>query len=562
MKINANIKGILGTAVILLAVSLIFVPDMVPQQDQSQEITDLPPLQQDQQEGNPKLEYLLFKLLEKAERDGIPAARDFAILREIDMEADDIRVVLEADYQGLEDQAHTAAGMVSRQVESLGGRVETTHNHKVQCMVPLSSLMNYVLLPTVKYVRLPIKPEIFDVTSEGVAATGADRWHALPDYRSTQSAKICILDAGFKDYEALLGTDLPASVTTRSFRADGDIYASKHGTACAEIVHDMAPDAQLWLVNFQTQVEMGNAIDWIIDQGVQIISFSMGSYLGGAGDGTGPYCELVKKAADAGLTYVTSAGNGASDHWRGTFNDPDNDGWHNFSGGDEILNFNVAAYYLVSAQMKWNDWGTWDGNKYSGSNQDFDLYLYIRSGSSWMNVTRSSNSQTGSQWPIEYIGGWYSRTTRDWGIAIKKRNANKRVIFDVWIPTHSGNLQYRSMSRSLSTPADSPRGITVAAVHWQTDVLESYSSQGPTADNRVKPDIAAPSVVSCNAYGSQGFNGTSAACPHVAGAFGLLMGKTPYTLDQIKAILEGRVLELGPSGKDNQFGKGRLKLTP
>jgi len=562
MKTNIKNKGILVIPIALLAVSLFFVPPMIPQQDQTLEITDLPALQENPADGHPKMEYVLFKLLEIVERDGIPAARDFAILREIDMEADNIRVVLEADYQGLEGQIHTAAGMVSRQVEGLGGIVEATHNHKVQSMVPLSSLMNFVLLPTVKYVRLPIKPEIFDVTSEGVAATGADRWHALPDYRSPQSAKICILDAGFEGYEALLGSDLPASVNARSFRADGNIHASKHGTACAEIVHDMAPDAQLWLVNSGTLVEMENAIDWIIEQGVQIISYSMGSYIAGAGDGTGPFCELVKKAADAGLTYVISAGNGASDHWRGTFNDPDNDGWHNFSGGDEILDFNVAAYYLVSAQMKWNDWGTWDGNDYSGSNQDYDLYLYIRSGSSWMNVTRSSNSQTGSQWPQEYISGWYSSTTRDWGIAIKKKNANKRVIFDVWIPSHSGNLQYRSMSRSLATPGDSPRGVTVAAVHWQTDVLESYSSQGPTADNRVKPDIAAPSVVSCNAYGSQGFNGTSAACPHVAGAFGLLMGKTPYTLDQIKTILEGRVIELGPSGKDNQFGKGRLKLTP
>ena len=561
MKKNAKRKAILGTAVILLAASLIFVPRMVSQQNPSLEITDLEPLQVDQREGHPKLEYLLFKLMEKAERDGIPAARDFAFQREIDMDGDNIRVVLEADYQGLAGQARTAAGLVKRQVESLGGRVETSHNHKVQSMVPLSSLMNFVLLPTVKYVRLPIKPMTFDVTSEGVAVTGADQWHALPGYRSPTPAKICILDAGFKDYEALLGTDLPASVTARSFRADGNIYASKHGTACAEIVHDMAPDAQLWLVNSGTMVEMENAIDWIIEQGVQIISYSMGSYTGGAGDGTGPFCECVKTAADAGITYVISAGNGASDHWRGTFNDPDNDGWHNFSGGDEILKFNVSAYYIVSAQMKWNDWGTWTGVDYTGSNQDYDLYLYIWTGSSWTYVTKSSNTQTGSQWPTEYISGWYSNSARDWGIAIKKKNANRRVIFDVWIPTHNGNLEYRSTSRSLATPGDSPRGVTVAAVHWQNDILEPYSSQGPTADNRVKPDIAAPSVVSCNAYGSQGFNGTSAACPHVAGAFGLLLGKTPYNLDQIKAILEGRVKELGPSGKDNQFGKGRLKLT-
>jgi subtilisin family serine protease len=61
-------------------------------------------------------------------------------------------------------------------------------------------------------------------------------------------------------------------------------------------------------------------------------------------------------------------------------------------------------------------------------------------------------------------------------------------------------------------------------------------------------------------YGPTAFLGTSASAPHVAGAFALLSGKTPYSLEQIYAILQNRAVDLGPAGKDNQFGYGRLNL--
>gem|GEM_PF-6286135 len=53
----------------------------------------------------------------------------------------------------------------------------------------------------------------------------------------------------------LLGKELPASVVAHSFRSDQDIFANEvHGTACAEIICDMAPNTRLWLVNFSTDL--------------------------------------------------------------------------------------------------------------------------------------------------------------------------------------------------------------------------------------------------------------------------------------------------------------------
>lgn len=429
----------------------------------------------------------------------------------------------------------------------------------IQSVIPIDGLEEISNLSNVKYLRLPKKPVPL-VISEGVSTTDADQWQEIPPYRTNEEVKVCILDLGFKGYQNLLGSELPDSVVTRSFRSDWNLKYDKHGTACAEIVHDMAPNAELYLVNFSTDVEQHNAIDWIINQGVDIISYSVGWTNWGAGDGTGWICEDVEKADDNGIIWVSAAGNSAEDHWEGNYKDYDNDKWHNFSGSDELLIFYVNAYTSVWAALNWNDWGYWDGNSYDGSDQDFDLYLYYWNGYYWQYVDGSENWQTGYQCPIEFVGGYLSISTW-WGVAIRKYSASKNVKHELFINGASGSIQYNEKSGSLIIPADSSSAIAVGATDWSDDFLHYYSSRGPTSDNRIKPDLSAPSGVSGVTYGTVSFYGTSASTPHVAGAFALLKEKFPYTLNQIKSILEARAKDLGPSGKDNLFGIGRLKLS-
>ncbi len=54
-------------------------------------------------------------------------------------------------------------------------------------------------------------------------------------------------------------------------------------------------------------------------------------------------------------------------------------------------------------------------------------------------------------------------------------------------------------------------------------------------------------------------NGTSMASPHVAAAAALLLGARPdLTPDQVEAALEGTAKDLGTTGKDNDYGYGRI----
>ena len=47
-------------------------------------------------------------------------------------------------------------------------------------------------------------------------------------------------------------------------KSNGIDGPTSHGTACAEIVHDMAPEATLYLVNFGNSVELANAVDYLM----------------------------------------------------------------------------------------------------------------------------------------------------------------------------------------------------------------------------------------------------------------------------------------------------------
>jgi hypothetical protein len=80
--------------------------------------------------------------------------------------------------------------------------------------------------------------------------------------------------------------------------------------------------------------------------------------------------------------------------------------------------------------------------------------------------------------------------------------------------------------RSLITPADGDSVLSAGAVD-SLGILTGFSSRGPTADGRLKPDLTAPgaSVFVVNPLSGTGFsrvNGTSFSAPILAGAGALL----------------------------------------
>jgi hypothetical protein len=159
----------------------------------------------------------------------------------------------------------------------------------------------------------------------------------------------------------------------------------------------------------------------------------------------------------------------------------------------------------------------------------------------------------------------------EYGVAVKWYSGDPNV--DVELEIVDWPVQYVVESGSISVPADAASAITVAALDAASPYpLESYSSRGPTngpggslTGGYIKPDIAGYANVSTASYGprsgSYSFNGTSAACPHVAGAAALVWSAYPsYSRSQVRSFLETRAQDKGPGGMDNSFGHGRLYL--
>ena len=129
------------------------------------------------------------------------------------------------------------------------------------------------------------------------------------------------------------------------------------------------------------------------------------------------------------------------------------------------------------------------------------------------------------------------------------------------------DLEHQVAEGSITEPGTSPSALTVGAVCWQGSNLETYSSEGPTIDGRVKPDLVGPDSVSSFTYGpfagcgSSGFAGTSAATPHVAAAAALVKEANPaFGPAELQAYLEDNAVDLGATGRDSAFGSGQLLL--
>jgi subtilisin family serine protease len=214
-----------------------------------------------------------------------------------DLRAGRVRIVLEAA------RASDVREIESR-VAALGGRVEAVYQNLVQAFVPMKAVSALASLGSVSWVRTPLTPiwEQGFTVSEGVRVIGANLWHDAGI--KGQGVKVAIIDGGFKGYQRLLGSELPPAerVIVRSFNRDEDIEANvRHGTAVAEIVYDLVPEATFYLVNFGTDVELGQAVDFLISEGVHVINTSF-NFLGTGcpWEGTGLLEPIVKRARDAG----------------------------------------------------------------------------------------------------------------------------------------------------------------------------------------------------------------------------------------------------------------------
>jgi len=472
------------------------------------------------------------------------------------------------------DEASAAAAVGA--LPAMGAEVTAHYRRLVDAQVPTTRLRDLGNLSGLMIAHRPLHPAAGGravareaaasgaVITEGVAAAGADAWHT--GGIDGQGTTVGIIDE-FEQYsDALAVGETPAALESGVLDETG-----LQGTAAAEIVYDTAPGAALLLASATTTTEAASAIAALAAAGAQVISSSRQyltpdafPYSGPGrepGDGSGDLCQAITDArAVAGTIFVQAAGDLARSHWDGTFLDSDRNFYHEFAPGLEMNEIQLGTE-SVSVFLRWDEWPATD--------QDFDLELWVESSpGTWQLADDSHNEQSGSQPPWEYIDAVLD-PAKQYALRIKKYGATRNVFLDL---TEFGGaeLELTVPQRSLGDVAACPDAFVVAAVDAQDPSYqpEPSSSQGPSygpggteAGGWDQPRISAYANVDTWSLGENGFGGTPAATPHVAGALALVRQQHPsLTSDQVLAFLEARAIDLAGAGYDHATGAGRLFL--
>ena len=470
----------------------------------------------------------------------------------------------------------------------------------VQAWVAPQALQAVASLPGVARLRLPDYGVRLAgaVTTEGDAALGAAAARAAFGIDGS-GLRVGVISDGVEGLAASQASgDLPAvDTTTCNTVAEGAVSpgAGAEGTAMLEIVHDLAPGAELWFGHFGFAFT-GTVFDFMeavncLAQNVDIVVDDIGFLNVGPYDGTSTVSmnasDALNDPANRIRGYYNAVGNFARQHYEGFYSDsgldfdfvdvPDTWDLHLFSATSETTDggsgpacacadvIRLLPGGSLTARLQWDD-------PFGASGNDYDLFLLLDG----VEVAVGGDPQDGDDDPTEflpYTNETGSTQTLELAIGNFNGTAAPRT-FDLFISCSpldcetlaNGALHnYNTRCSSVVNNSDAGRGVvSLGAIDVDDpglDDVEPFSSCGPTNDGRIKPDAAAVDGVSVTGNGgfASTFFGTSAAAPHAAGIAALLLDcNAGLSREELRAAMLTMAIDLGPPGPDNEFGSGRI----
>ncbi len=450
----------------------------------------------------------------------------------------------------------------------------------VQGWASFDRIEGIAALPFVTRVTPPSygRPHAGSKTTEGDAILKADQLRALGV--DGTGVKVGIISGGANNWTQSQATgDLPASgitlfgsCTPETFNGPTcrGAFTCNEGTAMAEIIHDIAPGAQIAVAAAGTSLEFITRVNDLANSfGADIIVDDLGFF-------DEPYFEdgsiaqAVATVKDQ-VVFVSAAGNAARKHYEASdidsfnvFNDHD---FGRAAGGfsDTTMDVLVGPGGRLVALLQWND-------RFGSATNDYDLFMLDDFGNNLCNTTFCFGTTDQSLFPDPLEGVCFFNnsafTTKVNVVAERVSGVSKRLemFFLGNVLVNQYNVPGDSIFGHPAVPGVLAVGAINAADPGNNDI-EPFSSRGPStiffpsAQTRPKPDLTGIDGVSVTGVGgfASTFFGTSAAAPHVAGVAALLVESAPTaTPARIRNALTRGAVDLGVSGRDNTFGWGRV----
>ena len=361
------------------------------------------------------------------------------------------------------------------------------------------------------------------------------------------------------------------------------------GTAVLEIVHDLAPGAELYFATGDGgQAQVAANIEALCEAGADIIVDDVG-YLLEAAFQDDVFAQGVNAATSDGCFYFSAGGNdgnlndGTSGVWEGDYSagspltvEGETAGVrHDFGGGMEgnLLRRRGIFGYSGPIVLQWAD-------PLGASSNDYDLFLIDEDGDV---VGSSTDTQDGAQDPIELISGGQ---TSDTVVVVKVSGADRYLrlqAFDGWLEIATAGSLYghAAAANAVSVAAVDVRDAAGAGkVFNGTESVARLNSDGPRriffepdgtaitpgdfseTGGKVlrKPDHTAASCVSTATPGFSTFCGSSAAAPHAAAIAALIVeaagGPKHVTLKTLLGSMTTSALDIEDVGFDRDAGAG------
>jgi Subtilase family len=395
------------------------------------------------------------------------------------------------------------------------------------------------------------------------------------------------------------GRNLPVQVLKdhgKDTEAEGD-----EGRALAQIVHDIAPGAELFFhtalsgdpaVIFPSDESYAAAVDALTQAGVDVIiddaQFPTAIFQ------DGDAAQAVRRAVSKGITYASAAGNNGAISYQGAYKV----GNESFPIGDqnfEAYNFDPGSGVDLFQDINVTKDGTvilphltWD-NPAGKITTDLEMLLLDSpklpgQGGNILAVSGIPNNGA-DKYPIRLLGFSPTKDQTLYLMIVREINGSPAPNFVKWISKGNGldrttKYQYINSndqevgSSTVFGPANVNEVLTVGATDLSQNpearvtspAISSFSSRGgspilfsdegnplPIPKVRSKPEITAPNGVLTTFDAGTGFNpfqGSSASVAHIGGVVALMEqaagGGKSLSPKKVKAILQVTSIPLSP----------------